>query len=266
MNIGIFDSGIGGMTLLHQALVSLPNEKYIFYADTDNVPYGTKTREQVIALVDDVMRFMIAHDCKAVVIACNTATAVAAKIMRAKYQIPIIGIEPAVKPAVAESHGKRVMVVATPLTVKEKKLKNLVERVDDAHLVDLLALPKLVEFAERGEFSSHAVEQYLRDRLSAYRIEEYGELVLGCTHFNYFKDSFQKILPESVHIIDGSEGTVRQLARVLKERNQLEDTAIEERKNDTRVRYFYSGRELKEENELAYIRQLHERLEKMRRL
>ena len=266
VNIGIFDSGIGGMTLLHQALVSLPNEKYIFYADTDNVPYGTKTREQVIALVDDVMRFMIAHDCKAVVIACNTATAVAAKTMRAKYQIPIIGIEPAVKPAVAESHGKRVMVVATPLTVKEKKLKNLVERVDDAHLVDLLALPKLVEFAERGEFSSDAVEQYLRDRLLTYQIEEYGELVLGCTHFNYFKDSFQKILPKGVHIIDGSEGTIRQLARVLKERNQLEEAAIDETKNDTRVRYFYSGRELKEESELAYIRQLHERLEKMRRL
>lgn len=266
VNIGIFDSGIGGMTLLHQALVSLPNENYIFYADTDNVPYGTKTREQVIALVDDVMGFMIAHDCKAVVIACNTATAVAANTMREKYQIPIIGIEPAVKPAVEESHGKRVMVVATPLTVKEKKLKNLVERVDDAHLVDLLALPKLVEFAERGEFSSDAVEQYLRDRLLTYQIEEYGELVLGCTHFNYFKDSFQKILPKGVHIIDGSEGTIRQLARVLKERNQLEEAAVEEQKNDTHVRYFYSGRELKEERELAYIRQLHERLEKMRRL
>lgn len=266
MNIGIFDSGIGGITLLHQALASLPNETYLFYADTDNVPYGTKTREQVIALVDDVMRFLIAHDCKAVVIACNTATAVAAKSMREKYPIPIIGIEPAVKPAVAESHGKRVMVVATPLTVKEKKLKNLVERVDDAHLVDLLALPKLVEFAERGEFSSDAVEWYLRDRLCAYPIESYGELVLGCTHFNYFKDSFRKILPEGVHIIDGSEGTIRQLARVLKDRNQLADSAVDDDKNDTRVRYFYSGRELKEERELAYIRQLHERLENMRKL
>lgn len=266
VNIGIFDSGIGGMTLLHQALVSLPNENYIFYADTDNVPYGTKPREQVIALVDHVMQFMIAHDCKAVVIACNTATAVAAKTMRKKYSIPIIGIEPAVKPAVEESHGKRVMVVATPLTVKEKKLRNLLERVDDAHLVDLLALPKLVEFAERGEFSSDAVEAYLRDRLSVYKIESYGELVLGCTHFNYFKDSFQKILPEGVHIIDGSEGTIRQLARVLKETNQLEDSPIPDKKDDTRVRYFYSGRELTKKDELEYIRQLHERLEKMRKL
>lgn len=265
-SIGIFDSGIGGMTLLHQALVSLPDEKYIFYADTDNVPYGTKSREQVVELVDGVMQFMIAHDCKAVVIACNTATAAAAKIMREKYPIPIIGIEPAVKPAVAESHGKRVMVVATPLTVKEKKLRTLLERVDDEHLVDLLALPKLVEFAERGEFVSDAVETYLRDSLLDYKIENYGELVLGCTHFNYFKDSFRKILPNDIHIIDGTEGTIRQLARVLKEQNQLESADAFDKENDTHVRYFYSGRELKETKELAYMRQLHERLEEMRRL
>ncbi len=100
MNIGIFDSGIGGMTLLHQAMVLMPHENYIFYADTDHVPYGTKTREQVMSYVDAVIRFMTEHDCKAVLIACNTATAVAADRMRTKYQsIPIIGIEPAVKPA-----------------------------------------------------------------------------------------------------------------------------------------------------------------------
>lgn len=265
MNIGIFDSGIGGMTLLHQALVSLPDEKYIFYADTDNVPYGTKSREQVVELVDRVMHFMIEHDCKAVVIACNTATAAAAKIMRQKYQIPIIGIEPAVKPAVAESCGKRVMVVATPLTVREEKLKNLVERVDDAHLVDLLALPRLVEFAERGEFCSDEVEQYLRNEFSAYELGKYGELVLGCTHFNYFKDSFKKILPKGVHMIDGSEGTIRQLARVLESGNRLEAAACKG-KNDMRVRYFRSGREITDAGELEYIKQLHERLEKMRRL
>ena len=128
MNIGIFDSGIGGMTLLHQAMIMLPQENFIFYADIDHVPYGTKTKEQVISYVDEVMQFMLAHDCKAVVIACNTATSVAAEIMREKYEIPIIGIEPAVKPAVEQSAGKRVMVVATPLTIREEKLKNLVEK------------------------------------------------------------------------------------------------------------------------------------------
>lgn len=266
MNIGIFDSGIGGMTLLHQALVMLPKENYIFYADTDNAPYGTKSREQVIVLVDGVMRFMTEHDCKAVVIACNTATAAAAERMRRKYSIPIIGIEPAVKPAIKESHGKRVIVTATPLTVREEKLQNLVKRVDDAHLVDLLALPRLVEFAERGEFTSDEVETYLRNELSAYKLEEYGELVLGCTHFNYFKDTFQKILPKEVHMIDGSEGTIRQLIHVLESTNQLEESIANTDINGTNVRYFSSGRELKEKHELDYIRQLHERLEKMRTL
>lgn len=270
MNIGIFDSGIGGMTLLHQAMVLMPHEKYIFYADTDHVPYGTKSKEQVISYVDDVIRFMIAHECKAVVIACNTATAVAAELMRSRYELPIIGIEPAVKPAVAESEGKRVMVVATPLTVREEKLRNLVERVDDAHLVDLLALPRLVAFAERGEFVSEAVTAYLSEQLSGYELEKYGELVLGCTHFNYFKDTFRKLMPEQVHIIDGSLGAVRQLARILEARGALAEPLAEQAqdwifyKNDTSVRYFESGREIVDAGKLHYIEGLHERLEKMR--
>ena len=279
MNIGIFDSGIGGMTLLHQAMVMMPHEKYIFYADTDHVPYGTKSREQVLSYVDGVIRFMIDHDCKAVIIACNTATAVAAEQMRSKYgQFPIIGIEPAVKPAVAESEGKRVMVVATPLTVHEKKLQSLVERVDDAHLVDLLELPRLVEFAERGEFVSDEVTSYLEKTFSAYELEKYGELVLGCTHFNYFKDTFKKLMPQDTHIIDGSLGTVRQLMRILESRGELAEPVpgpVRDEladgnwglyKNDINVRYFESGREIFNADRLETMNRLHERLEKMRRL
>ena len=259
MNIGIFDSGIGGMTLLHQAMITLPQENFIFYADTDHVPYGTKTKEQVIGFVDEVMQFMIAHDCKAVVIACNTATSVAAEIMRGKYEIPIIGIEPAVKPAVEQSAGKRVMVVATPLTIQEEKLKNLVEKVDDAHLVDLLALPRLVPFAEQGEFDTPQVEEYLREMLEPFSLEEYGELVLGCTHFNYFKDSFHKLLPSDVRMIDGSAGTVNQLKRILEGNGLLEQ-------NEGKVRYFTSGRELTKEQDLQRMEMLHKRLERMRNI
>lgn len=259
MNIGIFDSGIGGMTLLHQAMIMLPQENFIFYADIDHVPYGTKTKEQVISYVDEVMQFMLAHDCKAVVIACNTATSVAAEIMREKYEIPIIGIEPAVKPAVEQSAGKRVMVVATPLTIREEKLKNLVEKVDDAHLVDLLALPRLVSFAEQGEFDTPQVEEYLKEMLAPFSLEEYGELVLGCTHFNYFKDSFRKLLPSHVRMIDGSVGTINQLKRILENKEQLE-------KNEGSVRYFASGREWIEEWDLKRMEMLHERLENMRNI
>lgn len=272
MNIGIFDSGIGGLTLLHQAMVLLPQENYIFYADTDHVPYGTKSKEQVVSYVDEVIRFMMAHQCKAVVIACNTATAVAAEVMRRTYEIPIIGIEPAVKPAVEESDGKRVMVVATPLTVREEKLHNLVARVDDEHLVDLLALPRLVEFAERGEFVSDEVTAYLKGQFAAYDLELYGELVLGCTHFNYFKDTFRRLMPDQVHIIDGSFGAVRQLARVLDARGQLAAPIAEDierlawNKNDTSVRYFTSGREMTDADQLKKIQALHERLERMRKI
>lgn len=259
MNIGIFDSGIGGITLLHQALLTLPKENYLFYADVDHVPYGTKTRQQVIEYVDEVIGFMVAHDCKAVVIACNTATSAAAALMREKYHIPIIGIEPAVKPAVEQHSGKRVMVVATPLTVREEKLKNLVARVDSEHLVDLLALPRLVGFAEAGEFESSEVEQYLREALAAFDLKDYSELVLGCTHFNYFKDSFAKIFEHQIRMIDGSEGTVNQLKRVLAQNNQLEE-------NEGRVRYFESGREIVSTEGLKRINRLHRRLDEMKKL
>ncbi|GFI23720.1 glutamate racemase 2 [Lachnospiraceae bacterium] len=275
MNIGIFDSGIGGLTILHQAMILMPQEKFLFYADTDHVPYGTKSREQVISYVDQVIQFMISHDCKAVVIACNTATAVAAELMRNRYAfLPIIGIEPAVKPAVKESGGKRVLVVATPLAVHEKRLKNLVERVDDAHLVDLLELPGLVEFAERGEFVSEQVTTYLQERFADYKLEQYGELVLGCTHFNYFKDTFQKLMPSHIHLIDGSLGTVRQLMRVLSTKGLLilsesqpnENNHWEILKNSTNVQYYTSGRLITDSLQLNTIEHLHERLERMRKI
>jgi glutamate racemase len=179
--------------------------------------------------------------------------------MREKYDFPIIGIEPAVKPAVNNSCGKRVLVIATPLTVKEEKLKNLVERVDNEHLVDLLALPRLVEFAERGEFESDEVIEYLKTQLASYDLSEYGELVLGCTHFNYFKDSLRKLLPDNVKLIDGSVGTINQLARMLNIKNEGL-----EYKNDDNVEYFYSGRLVNSESDRNYLEKLHDRLEKMR--
>lgn len=259
MNIGIFDSGIGGITVLHQALLTLPKENYLFYADVDHVPYGTKTTQQVIEYVDEVIGFMVEHDCKAVVIACNTATSAAVSLMRKKYNIPIIGIEPAVKPAVEQNSGKRVMVIATPLTVREEKLKNLIARVDSEHLVDLLALPRLVSFAEAGEFGTAEVEQYLREEFAPYDLSQYSELVMGCTHFNYFKDSYAKIFDGKIRMIDGSEGTINQLKRVLEQSGQLEE-------NEGSVRYFESGREVVSQEGLERMAQLHRRLDEMKKL
>ncbi|MDF2485802.1 MAG: glutamate racemase [Herbinix sp.] len=256
MKIGIFDSGIGGLTVLHQALITLPKEDYIYYADTDNVPYGTKTREEIIRYVDHAVDFLVGKGVKAVVIACNTATSTASDYVRNKYTLPILGMEPAVKPAVARSNGKRVMVIATPVTVREEKLRNLIRQVDDDHRVDLLALPGLVKFAEAGEFEGEEVNQYLRREFSSYDLQNYSALILGCTHFNYFKDSYRKIFPKEVAFIDGSVGTVNYLKRILVGKNQLEN-------NHGTVEYYMSGRPVYQEAELAKLARLHQRLDKM---
>ncbi len=256
MKIGIFDSGIGGLTVLHQALLTLPKEDYIYYADTDNVPYGTKRREEIVGYVDQAVEFLVGKGVKAIVIACNTATSTAIDYVRSKYSLPILGMEPAVKPAVASSNGKRVMVIATPITVREEKLRNLIEQVDDDHRVDLLALPGLVRFAEAGLFEGEEVERYLRKELDAYELENYSALILGCTHFNYFKDTYRKIFPKEVAFIDGSVGTVNYLKKILTEKKQLGN-------NHGIVEYYMSGRPVYREEELEHLARLHERLDKM---
>lgn len=256
MKIGFFDSGIGGLTVLHQAMITLPQEEFIYYADTDNVPYGTKRKEEVLQYVEDAVEFLVHQDVKAIVIACNTATSIAIDTLRMKYSIPILGMEPAVKPAVQKCSGKRVMVIATPITVKEEKLRNLLQQVDDDHRVDLLPLPKLVLFAETGNFETVEVEQYLRKELSEYHLENYSSLTLGCTHFNYFKDTFRRIFPLSVEFIDGSEGTVNHLKNILRANGMLEY-------NGPDVTYYQSGRLVSDQKTLAYYAKLHRRLDTM---
>ncbi len=225
MKIGFFDSGIGGMTVLHQALRFLPNEDFIFYADTKHVPYGEKPKEEVRQYIFNAVDFIANQGVKAIVIACNTATSIAVEDLRKKYDFPILGIEPAVKPAVQQCEGKRkkVLVLATTLTLKEEKFHNLVNRIDHHDIVDSLPLPGLVQFAENFEFSQDRVVPYLRDQLFSFDLKQYGTIVLGCTHFPYFKNSLRKLFPEDVDIISGSIGTAKNLKRILETRNQIGD-------------------------------------------
>lgn len=154
MRIGLFDSGIGGLTVLHQALKFLPQEDYLFYADTAHVPYGEKTKEEVREYILNAVDFIAKHNIKALVIACNTATSIVIEELRSRYDFPILGIEPAVKPAIEQSEGKqkKVLVLATRLTLQEKKYHDLVHRIDHGEIVDSLPLPGLVQFAESFEF------------------------------------------------------------------------------------------------------------------
>lgn len=256
MKIAFFDSGMGGLSVLHHAMRVLPHEQFVFFADEDHVPYGVKTQEEVRGFVQEAFDFLLTRDVKAIVVACNTATSVAVRDMRRRYDIPIIGMEPAAKKALDLDGEHRVLVTATPITVKGRKMKILIDRVDKEHLVDLLPLPRLVEFAEREEFESQAVTDYLQQEFSAFDLDKYSALVLGCTHFNYFKDTMRKLMPASMHFVDGNDGTVRELIRRLKERDALENLP-------QTVEYYYSGRQVRDDRELQRIGRYMKRLDKV---
>ncbi|HOP50438.1 MAG TPA: glutamate racemase [Ignavibacteriales bacterium] len=216
MKLAFYDSGIGGLTVLYEALKINPFYDYVYFSDAKNAPYGIKTKEEVKKIVLDVAEFLYNLNIDAIVVACNTATAVAINDLREKYSIPIIGMEPAVKPAVELSQAsKKVLVTATPLTLKEEKFQNLVHKLDKDGIVDTLPLPKLVEFAENFIFDTNEVEKYLKDEFCKFNLNEYSTLVLGCTHFPYFHNQFKKILPSHIKIIDGNLGTVNNLFRQI---------------------------------------------------
>jgi glutamate racemase len=239
MRIGIFDSGVGGITVLHDALKMIPKADYLYYADTDNVPYGTKSNSEVRQFVLDAAGFLIGKPVDALVIACNTATSVAIDDLRRLYPIPIIGMEPAVKPAVQNNGSKRILVTATPLALKEEKLRNLILKFDNAHMVDLLSLPGLVSYAEGLEFDEKTVMPYLKEQLSGFDMDKYGTVVLGCTHYLYYKQVFRKLLPGHIHIIDGNMGTVRNLKTTIGERRfDMTGTG--------KITFYHSGREITE--------------------
>lgn len=161
--IAFFDSGIGGLTVLQEALRLIPNKRYIYYADVLNAPYGVKSKDQVRKYVSDAVRFIAAKQVEALVVACNTATSVAIDFLRKEYPFPILGMEPAIKPAVEVAKAKRIMVFATNLTLKETKFRGLVNRVDKDGIIDVIPLSGLVRFAENMEFERAKIEEYLRN-------------------------------------------------------------------------------------------------------
>jgi glutamate racemase len=213
MKIGVFDSGIGGLSVLHEARKALPDEHYLYYADTAHVPYGTKPKEEIRRYIFAAVAFLRDRGCDAVVLACNTATSVAIDDLRAAFPLPIIGMEPAVKPAVQASERKRVLVFATEMTLKEPKFHNLVAKVDNEGIVDYLSLQELVLFAEHLEFGDGTVLPYLRARLAGQDLSIYGHVVLGCTHFVYFRPQIQRVFPQGTVLLDGNAGTVQHLRR-----------------------------------------------------
>lgn len=219
--IGFFDSGVGGISVMRRAVELMPNENYIYFGDSKNAPYGVKHADEVRELTFNAMKFFVEQGVKAVVIACNTATSAAIKELREIYDMPIIGIEPAVKPAVESKKQGKVIIMATTMTLSEKKFNNLMDKYKDEREIIKLPAPGLVEFVESGILDGEDVISFLKEKLSPYLNTKISTIVLGCTHYPFVKNVIQGIVGEDVDIIDGSYGTIRELNRKLSEINLI---------------------------------------------
>ena len=223
--IAVFDSGMGGISVLKELVLALPNENFIYFGDTANAPYGTKSAEKVREMTFSVYEKLKSEGIKAFVIACNTATSVAVASLREKYSEDIIiGVEPALKPAVKCRENPTVAVLATPLTLKEEKFAHLLEKFGvDARVIPF-ACPGLVEFVERGEVSGENLHTFLEELLSPLKEEKLDAVVLGCTHYPLVKAEISSVLGENVQIFDGSVGTALNTRRRLEENGLLSDS------------------------------------------
>ena len=214
--IGVFDSGLGGISVLRACARLLPRENFLFFGDSANAPYGEKSLDQVRALTMARVAGLVEQGVKAVVVACNTATSAAIGLLRETYpRMPIIGIEPAVKPAAQAEGSSQVIVLATPLTIHEEKYQKLAAAFCDQANVISLPCRGLAELVEQGEMEGPILDHYLQELFLPFRHCNIEYIVLGCTHYPFVEESIRKNFGRPVSIIDGSEGTARQLRRQL---------------------------------------------------
>ncbi|SHJ82196.1 glutamate racemase [Hathewaya proteolytica DSM 3090] len=219
-SIGFFDSGLGGLSVLREALKLMPNENYIYFGDSKNAPYGSKTIDEIRELTFSSVEYLLGKNVKAVVIACNTATSVAIEELRRKYSdIPIVGIEPAVKPAVTMNPDGKIIIMATPVTLQQRKFKSLYEQYKSDSEIVPMPCAELVSFVEKGETCGFEIEEYLRGKFNHYEISHIGAVVLGCTHFPFVEESIRKVVGDNIPIIHGGYGTAKRLRYLLEEKH-----------------------------------------------
>jgi len=220
--IGIFDSGIGGLTVLKKIKEILKNEDFVYFCDTKNAPYGSRKPEEIKKFVFESMDFLVSKKVKAVVIACNTATSVVIDDLREKLDFPVIGMEPAIKPAIEAKKEGKILVLATPVTLEQEKFALLKEKIDVNN--DCIVLPveeladmiekHIVKYADKFEYSNE-IHFYLEGIFSEYPPEQISAIVLGCTHYGFLLPYLKKLIPEHIKIFDGSLGTAKYLEKVL---------------------------------------------------
>mgnify|MGYP001158628370 CR=1 FL=1 len=223
--IGIFDSGIGGISILDKLKNILPNENFIYLADNLNCPYGNKSKKEIYSLSYKNCEKLIEFDCKAIIVACNTATTNSINKLREIISLPIIGIEPGIKPAINYTKTKNIGVLATEKTLHSKLF---IETLNDNKIHDIKIHEqvgyKLVEIIEKDSFSNEDIYEILKSYLSPMIYKNIDCLVLGCTHYHYLKSIIKDIIPNNVFIIDTITPVVNHVLNILKQKKILNNT------------------------------------------
>ena len=222
--IGVFDSGMGGISTLIELKKIMPNENFYYFGDSENAPYGPKTPEEILSLSLNISDFLYNKNVKAIVVACNTATSIAVKSLRDKYKdIPIIGVEPAVKLGV-DSGGKNILVMATQTTIRETKFKKLAEQFKDISNIHTIACPELVQIAENDLLDDDELcKEQLMQYFNKFNMNEIDTIVLGCTHFIFYKKYIRELLGYKHIIVDGNLGTAIHLQNELEKKGLITD-------------------------------------------
>lgn len=224
MPIGFFDSGVGGLSVMIKAMELMPNEDYIYFGDSKNAPYGVKSVKEVRDLTFKAVDFLLSKGVKGIAVACNTATSAAVAELRLVYpELPLVGIEPALKPAVELNIQGSILIMATPMTLRENKFSALMEKYREKVKIIPVPCAGLVEFIEQGILDGEELERYLLDKVNTYKDEKIASIVLGCTHYPFIKNTLSKVVGSDVVILDGSLGTVKELKRRLAEKDLLTD-------------------------------------------
>lgn len=221
-SIGVFDSGVGGLSVLRAIRQALPHEDLLYLGDQAHVPYGPRAKSQLQDFSIAITEFLLAQDAKLIVVACNTASAVALRKLRERFpEVPFVGMEPAVKPAAEQTHTGKVAVLATPTTFAGELYASVVERFGQGVQFYQDACPGLVEQIEQGDLQSAATRQILEAALSPMLQAEIDTVVMGCTHYPFVIPLIEDIVGPDVRVIDPAPAIARQVQRLLTERDQL---------------------------------------------
>jgi len=213
--IGIFDSGVGGLSILQEVQKLLPLENFIFVADQTNVPYGGKTRKQLQSYADKIMAFLIQQNVKAVIVACNTATVYTIDFLRERYKIPIIGTVPVVKTIANITKTKKTAVFSTPATAKSPYLQKLINKFAPNVTVYKIGGTGLEELIETGDLENKKIDKILRQSLEPLLKKQVDAIALGCTHYPFLRDKIQAIVGKNVQVVDSGGAVARRTKEIL---------------------------------------------------